>query len=171
MTTRIAAHESTLIDTLYQECAGSLLRFFTRRHGSEDAARDLVQETFLQLARSPLAAGQSLSPRAYVFGIARHLSIAHWRQQRPASAHEDELLSVAAPQADPSVEAAREVIAAMPGLQREILDLRLHQGLSYQEIAGVLAIPVGTVRSRLHHAVEALRTAIRADDSDTPPSL
>ena len=165
MTPRMATPEPTLIDELYQECAGSLLRFFTRRHGSEDAARDLVQETFLQLAREPQRADHVASPRAYVFGIARHLSIASWRRRRPDLTSEEDLLTVPAPQADPRVEAAREVIAAMPDLQREILDLRLHQDLSYQEIASVLAIPVGTVRSRLHNAIETLRASLQADES------
>ena len=53
--------------------------------------------------------------------------------------------------------AARETIAGLPPLQREILDLRFQHDLSYAEIAEVLGVPVGTVRSRLHNAMQLLR--------------
>ena len=52
-------------------------------------------------------------------------------------------------------------IAALPELQREALLLKLQHELTYEEIASVLNIPVGTVRSRLHHAVRQLRAALR----------
>jgi RNA polymerase sigma-70 factor (ECF subfamily) len=51
----------------------------------------------------------------------------------------------------------REAIVKLPDAQREVLELRLAHGLSYVEIAETLRIPVGTVRSRMHNAVAALR--------------
>jgi RNA polymerase sigma-70 factor, ECF subfamily len=47
---------------------------------------------------------------------------------------------------------------------RTIVVLRLHVGLSFEEIAAMLEIPIGTARSRLHYALRTLRTAIEADD-------
>ena len=54
----------------------------------------------------------------------------------------------------------REVLGRMPEVQREVLELRVKCGLSYAEVAGVLGIPLGTVRSRIHAAVAALRERV-----------
>lgn len=156
---------SPLLERLFTESAGDLARYFARRHGGPDAADDLVQETFLQMARSLEHGRQAASARGYLFGIARRVSQAFWSSRRkeekviPFNAVEHDA-SIAP--ADDRVEATRETIAALEPLQREILDLRFAQGLSYAEIAEALGIPLGTVRSRLHHAVAAVRT--RLDD-------
>ena len=49
------------------------------------------------------------------------------------------------------------LLAGLSGLQQEILGLRFVDGLSLNEIAEILKIPLGTVKSRLHHALSALR--------------
>jgi RNA polymerase sigma-70 factor (ECF subfamily) len=61
------------------------------------------------------------------------------------------------------VEAARETISTLEPVQREILDLRFAQSLSYAEIAEALGIPIGTVRSRLHHAVAEVRHRLQSE--------
>lgn len=149
----------SLLERLFTECVEELTRFFTRRHGVGEKSRDLVQETFLQMARSLREGKAPQCARGYLFGIARHLSHAAWKQRE-----EDKVLpfdpttaETAAPTEDDRVEAARETIAALEPVQREILDLRFAQGLSYAEIAEALGIPIGTVRSRLHHAVAEVR--------------
>jgi RNA polymerase sigma-70 factor (ECF subfamily) len=163
-----------LLERLFSESAGDLERYFSRRHSSlagEAGIQDLVQETFLQMART-LEKGRTLAcARGYLFGIARHISQAAWsRRGREESLvpMEGALVPDGEPVPDDRVAAAREVMAAMPALQREILDLRFAQDLSYAEIAAALEIPVGTVRSRLHHAVAALRG--RLESEDVPPT-
>ena len=59
--------------------------------------------------------------------------------------------------ADQRIGEMRRAIAKLPDEMRETLELRLADDLSYEEIAAVLEIPVGTVRSRLHNAVRKLR--------------
>lgn len=61
---------------------------------------------------------------------------------------------------DPRIERMREEIGRLPEEMRETLLLKLNQELSYAEIAAVLAIPIGTVRSRIHQAVSRLRLAL-----------
>jgi RNA polymerase sigma-70 factor (ECF subfamily) len=162
---RPAEQQSADLEGLFRDCGHDLGRYFVRRHGGTAAVADLVQESFLQLARR-LRAGQTLrSPRAYLFGIARHVSLAFLRKQ----GSDPEPLDPAAEQAasaepDARLEAARECMAALPTLQREILDLRFTHDLSYQDIALALGIPVGTVRSRLHHAVSLLRQRLEFED-------
>ncbi len=153
------------LEQLFAENARELARYFARRHGLGEGVEDLVQETFFQLARG-LAGGRSLRcARGYLFGIARHVSQAAWSQRERARwrevSLEGEQVEVAAPEADARVEAARETMAGLEGLQREVLELRYGQGLSYAEIAAVLGIPLGTVRSRLHHAVARVRERLQ----------
>ncbi len=155
------------LERLFREAADDLTRYFTRRHGDGgEAPQDLVQETFLEMARGLERGGKPRSLRAYLFGIARHVSLAAWKRRDRERAHRVELApaTIETPAADPRVETAREVIETLPPLQREIMDLRFTQQLSYAEIAEALGIPVGTVRSRLHHAVATVRDRLAADD-------
>jgi len=146
------------LERLFTESVADLARYFARRHDGAETVRDLVQETFLEMARGLQDGRTPRCARGYLFGIARHLSQAVWsRHARERTVPIDaSLTELPAPIADPRMEAARETIAALPPMQREILDLRFAQALSYAEIAEALGIPLGTVRSRLHHAVATL---------------
>jgi len=142
------------VEQLYLECREALTCYFLRRHRSAQTAEDLLQETFLRLMRRVDRCLAAASPRGYLFGIARHVSADAWRRAQPSV---QETIEATALQADACLETAREIIASLPALQREILDLRFQHDLSYAEIAEALGIPVGTVRSRLHNALEMVR--------------
>jgi RNA polymerase sigma-70 factor (ECF subfamily) len=106
-----------------------------------------------------------VSRRAYLFGIARHVGLDALRRRKRL----DELVEPpAAPSAreDARLETMRAAITELPASQRETLMLKLQHELSYEEIAEVLAIPVGTVRSRLHHAVLHLRLILTGLNRD-----
>lgn len=153
-----------LLERLFTESAGDLTRYFTRRHGGEDGVQDLVQETFLEMARGLRDGKSPKCARGYLFGIARHLSQAVWsRRDDKIVPFDTATTEVASPMQDDRVEAARETISALEPEQREILDLRFAQSLSYAEIAEALSIPIGTVRSRLHHAVAEVRHRLKSE--------
>lgn len=167
-----ASPQPSLLERLFNESAPELARYFERRHGPGDLVQDLVQETFLQLARREPDAPPLKCPRGYLFGIARHLSHAAWSRRAGDPVLPFDAASAAdipAPAADDRVAAARETIAALEPLQREILDLRFAQDLSYAEIAEALGIPLGTVRSRLHHAVAELRLRLHSEFNPRSP--
>lgn len=149
------------IEQLFRETKDDLSRYFQRRHSDPELTRDLVQDTFVELTKEKQKGRSPDSWRAYLFGIARNLSMSAWRRQKRDRAYtlEDNHLSVENETAgsDERIAMVQETIASMPPLQREILDLRFTQDLSYSDIAEVLGIPVGTVRSRLHNAVIATR--------------
>jgi RNA polymerase sigma-70 factor (ECF subfamily) len=154
------------VEQLYRDSRERLTSYFLRRHRSAEAAEDLLQETFLQLMRRVDRCRAARSPEAYLFGIARHVSAEAWRRARPDPVPpQPSLDSSGASPADPRLSAAREVIANLPSLQREILDLRFQHDLSYAEIAEVLEVPVGTVRSRLHNAIHLLRGRLEANET------
>jgi RNA polymerase sigma-70 factor (ECF subfamily) len=85
------------------------------------------------------------------------------RARRPVVMDAATLAAVEAPPRDDPAAAARDLIAGLPARQRDVLDLRFVTGLSYAEIAARLDIPVGTVRSRIHHAVALLRSRMPPD--------
>ena len=149
------AESQAKVEGWYREYGSVLLRYLSRRFG-RGGAEDLLQETFVQALRSPQRAQETVSPRAWLFGIARHVGITAFRRRKVMV---DLPQTVAAPiaEADEKLEEMRRAIAKLPGEMRETLELRLADDLSYEEIAAVLEIPVGTVRSRLHNAVKKLR--------------
>lgn len=162
------------LESLYQT-AGPALQSYLRRHvGRRGDADDLLQECFVIAARQSDSLSAADSPRAWLFGIARNLVREHHRRQARTSTATlvAEPATTSPRAADDRVEAMRAAIKRLPEAQREVLELRLSQDLSYTEIAAALAIPVGTVRSRLHHAVAALRDRLavttRACQEDRP---
>jgi RNA polymerase sigma-70 factor, ECF subfamily len=163
---------SPILERLFTESAADLARYFSRRHGVGEMVHDLVQETFLQMARGLREGRQFKCARGYLFGIARKLSQAAWTQRGKGIvvSLEPAANEVAAPVPDERITAARETISALSSIQREILDLRFSQGLSYAEIAEALEIPVGTVRSRLHHAVAEVRARLESDGHFSSPN-
>ncbi|MFM7182808.1 MAG: RNA polymerase sigma factor [Verrucomicrobiales bacterium] len=170
MNTAESATAAPDLDRLFRESAVDLERYFLRRHGSSEEARDLVQEVFLQLAKSQ--ARPQGSVRGYLFGIARNLSAGWWRKHfhlprlESIEDHPDATADANSP-ADARLEQAREILAKLPPRDREILEFRLGLGLSYAETADALGIPIGTVRSRLHHAIAELRERLAKENHPT----
>lgn len=129
-----------------------------------EAADDLVQETVLRAiaARRQFTPGTNL--RAWLFVILRNARNAELRRLRRFSSLDDEA-GQAIPVSGGQEErhAMSDVASAflrLPATQREALWLVVVEGLDYSAAAAVLAIPVGTVRSRLSRAREALRQAV-----------
>jgi len=139
----------------YREYGAVLLRYLGRRFGS-DGADDFLQETFVQALRRPQSAAETVSARAWLFGIARHVGISAFRR-RKVMAELPEAVEARVSKVDASFAEMRQAIAKLPEEMRETLELRLADDLSYEEIAAVLEVPLGTVRSRLHNAVKKLR--------------
>ncbi len=166
MTDRVGGSQAAISD-LYERYRGALGAFFRRRHRDRFTAEDLVQETFARLLRCSHRLAGARSPCAYLFGVARHVSLDAWRRTsvREAVRHSaDPWLGAAAADA-PVRSALLDAIAALPALDREILELRFQRDLSYAEIAQVLDRPIGTVRSRLHHALRRLREVWQGNDT------
>ncbi|MBI4624121.1 MAG: RNA polymerase sigma factor [Verrucomicrobia bacterium] len=156
------------LEHLYRDMAPALLAYFRRQPTLAGAAEDLLQDTFVRAIRGFDRLQASVSPRAYLFGIARHVSLDALRTRRPM---EELMAEPAAPPAAPEdarLEPMRAAIAKLPEPQRETLLLKLNHELSYEEIAELLGIPVGTVRSRLHHALNHLRATLNPPLSPPP---
>ena len=137
------------------------MAYFRRHRAIASHAEDLLQDTFVRAVRGWARLRDSASPRAYLFGIARNVCRDALRYRRPEVEMKEEP-AAAAEEEDVRLERLRAAIGRLPALHHETLLLKLQQELSYEEIAEVLDVPVGTVRSRLHHAVARLREALEA---------
>lgn len=154
---RLHSGEESAFGALYQRHQGRIYRYALRMSGSPEAAEDAVQEVFLALIRGARgfdAAHGSLA--GYLYGMARNLL---FRACGPAPAEELEETS-AIVEEDPleglelarRVELVRQALAGLPAHYREAVVLCDLEELSYAEVAEVLGVAVGTVRSRLNRA-------------------
>ncbi|MCG8509792.1 MAG: sigma-70 family RNA polymerase sigma factor [Rhodospirillales bacterium] len=143
-------------------------RYLLRRH-ARDEADDLLQETFMQAICHTHRLMAADSPRAWLIGVARHLSLSAIRRRasgRQAVALDEQVLAARTNEAegtgkeDDRLVAMRTAIDELPDPQREVLLLRLQDELSYEQIAAVVGAPIGTVRSRIHYAVKRLRSVL-----------
>jgi RNA polymerase sigma-70 factor (ECF subfamily) len=154
-------------DDLYRRYFDRLHGYCQRRVGDRHVAEELAQEAFVRALRAmPSFAGER---RFYpwVTVIAQRLCIDHHRRRaRVEPAAEIDLGSVE-PDHDALFAAVdrSHLAAAMERLaprHREVLELREHAGLSYQDIAAHLDVPVSTVEALLHRARKALRREFRS---------
>lgn len=149
------------LEKLYEANAPGLIRFFLAGTADRATAEDLLQDTFQEIVRHAERVIASDSPRAYMYGIARNLRRGMWKRQLPTDMIEDQSeIADHSSEEDPRLEIVRHEIKNLTDYQREILELRVHHGLQYSEIAAALNIPIGTVRSRIHKAISQLRKSV-----------
>ena len=146
-----------LIEAVYQEHGHAVYAYLRRSVGDAYVAEDLLQETLLQALRGADRLAKAASPRAWLIAIARNLARNTFRRERAGESLPAGTQADPGKDEDPRVEEMRQAITKLSASLRETLNLRLQEELSYEEIATVLGIPTGTVRSRLHHAVRQLR--------------
>lgn len=153
---RLCRQDEDAFNAFYGENAPRLCAFLRQVTGNAQAAEDVTQETFARIWNRPNGFDPERgSLRTYLFGMGRKRAAEWWRSQA----------AVEPLTADP-VRASQAEISSLVGDafqrlgagQRTLLWLREVEGQSYAELAAILEIPVGTVRSRLFSAREALRT-------------
>jgi len=136
--------------------------FFRRRLEGSERAEDLAQETFLAVIRAQARWEPRATVRTYLYGIALKLLAAERRR-----VGNDPLLgAVPEPGRGDATEQVlwlRQAMARLDPQEREILMLREYEQLSYWEIAGLLRLPVNTVRSRLFRARMALKERLEPE--------
>jgi RNA polymerase sigma-70 factor (ECF subfamily) len=161
---QLQAGSERALETLVERWRAPLFGFLVRRSPPADAD-DLFQETWLRVVR----ARRRFDPRrrfsTWLFQIANNLCRDRFRRggtaaRARAALAEARASGAVAPAADPSlrIDLARR-LATLPERLREVLVLRYYRDLGESEIAELLGIPAGTVKSRLHAALRALREA------------
>jgi RNA polymerase sigma-70 factor, ECF subfamily len=151
------------LERLYQSHGAALLAYLRRSFAWCGEPEDMLHDTFVQALRQRDRLEQAVSRQAWLFGIARHVGLTAARRHRPTLEIHAEQPAEAQ---NPELLAMRQAMADLPAELRQTLELRLHDRLSYEEIAEVLEIPIGTVRSRLHVAMIRLRRSMDVENND-----
>ena len=166
---RIASGDQQALADLFMLYRLPLLHYllqFTTDHG---LAEELLQDIFLAVWKGAHTyEGKSLV-KAWLFGIARRRACKtlHRQERSLVALSELEMLPANEPEPEASVIAhmahdeLMQAIARLSLVHREVLLLVFVHGFSYQEVAEVLDVPLGTVKSRLNHARRGLRTLLR----------
>jgi RNA polymerase sigma-70 factor (ECF subfamily) len=151
-----------------------LLRVMRSQLRRPEDARDLVQQTFLQLHRSrhDFREGARLSP--WLFTIAMNLKREYFRRstRRPEAPLGDEGATVpVAPRGQEQAEAREELLFAMSKLpedQHEVIALHWLAGVPLPEVAVIVGASVSAVKVRAHRGYAAMRRALGQDDPGNP---
>ncbi len=179
---RVRAGDDRAFTELCHRFFRPLAHFFHRLGADAALAEDCAQEVFLKLYR----ARATYEPRAkfttFLFSVARHhwIDVVRHRAAGPATVSMDrddggdegegsirERTSARSPAPDAEAaerertEAIRAAVETLPAEQREVFALAQEGAMRYQDIAEVLCIPVGTVKSRMHAAFHHLRERLR----------
>jgi len=157
-----------LIRALHHRHAAALERYVVRLVGDPQRAADVVQETLVRAWQHDLRDDDRGSARAWLYTVARHLVVDDARSSR--SRHES--ATAEPPQTLDTVEADRvdalfdallvtDALATLSAEHRAVVVRAYYLRLSVAEIAEALDIPPGTVKSRLHYGLRALRLALQ----------
>jgi len=159
------------LDELYAQLAPRLMGFFRRGGMNEEAAGDLVQQTFMRLhmARGRYRRGAPVKP--WIFMIATNLRTDEHRRRGRASEISLDVDSEArlkAPEPDPGLpadlaEALQRALNALPKSQRDVVILHKYQGMPLQEVANVLGCTLSAAKVRAFRAYQAMRREMKGE--------
>jgi RNA polymerase sigma-70 factor, ECF subfamily len=172
--TRLRRGDVEAVAALMERYQHRLYRYLLRVVREPGTAEDLFQQTWLRVMERIRSYDPQRNFESWLFALARNLAIDYLRRYRPESL--DEPL----PSGDSRVELiagpglgaldqllAREragwladAVVELPLVFREVLTLRFEEEMKLEEIAAVLSLPLGTVKTRLHRAMKHLRGAL-----------
>lgn len=166
-------HKHTIFQYIYSKVSDSEL------------AADLSQDVFVKLYKNAHLYTPTGKFRSWLFRIAQNICIDAFRKRKPATLMSLDISAnrelgnsykfqetLHEPVADPEAEfetkettsIIKQAISSLPEKQRTAFVLCQFQGLSYAEIAAIQGCPVGTVKSRIHTAITALRDILKMND-------
>lgn len=173
--THIAAGEEAALDELYKRYRSQIYRFLVHRTGSEQAAEELIQEVFLAAWQGARKFRGTAAVKTWLLRVAYYRA-ATW--VKSVSRATDAPLAETLPfegllpedkvAMDGQAEAVRAAIAELSDHHRTAVELIFYHGLTYQEAARVVDCPMGTMKSRVSHAIKLLGGRLIRDGLDKP---
>lgn len=163
----------TEFDELWAQTAGKVRAYMFCACGSWTDADDMVQDCYLRALRGWGQFDGRASRQAWLFGIARRTRADWYRRKSRKSAavsvgNLDDIESGSGQgQSANRIELVWGAIKELGAEQSDVVRLRFAADLSYAEIAEVLGIPVGTVRSRLHRGLKTIRQKLKEQENET----
>jgi RNA polymerase sigma-70 factor (ECF subfamily) len=153
-----------------------LYRYLSRLVQNPATAEDLFQQTWLRVMQKIGKYNTGSRFDTWLFSVAHNLAIDHLRRQRVSSLDvsdetgtmlSERLVSGSPDPLEQLLDSERGALlgAAMnklPDIHREVISLRFEEGMKLEQIAEVGGVPLSTVKSRLHRALESLRARLEA---------
>jgi len=152
--------DEAAFETLYYRHRDWVLNLALRWTGNREAALDVLQEVFFSLAKRCPGFRLTARLQTFLYPVIRNLSVTALRKNERYQLDDTHLQQLEAPPANSAVAEQQNLQAVLDTLSpahRDVLLLRFVDDLSLEEIADVLGIPLGTVKSRLHNALTTLR--------------
>ncbi len=180
LATQIARGNSSALEALYDRYGSTVLGLTLKIVGDRAVAEDVLQETFWRVWKS----AETYQPQrgsftGWLFRIARNLAIDVYRRRNvrpqliPAG---DDAASVLDQTPDPDMDVAeqaqailqnkqvRNAMSALPGVQRQVIELAYFYGMTRQEIAEATGEALGTIHTRARLALQKLREELEKQE-------
>jgi RNA polymerase sigma-70 factor, ECF subfamily len=172
--TDYVAGETAAFRTLFARHAGGLLRLMLRELGTPEEARDLVQQTFLQLHRARHDYDSSQRFKPWLVTIALNLKREYFRRlRRRPETPVAVLVEPAAPGSDHDALVAHSsldwALGKLPEEHRRVIELHWFHGLSFAEVAECVGISRASAKLRAHRGYVRLRELLAADGLSRNP--
>lgn len=156
---------SPAFESLYLRHRDYALRIAMRFAGERELALDAVQDSFIYFYKKFPGFTLTAKLTTFLYPVVKHNALAVGKKAKRAQGDHDESALGAIAETDRAADPAKAdapgdlaaVLAALPDSQREVLVLRFVDGLALEDIARSLEIPLGTVKTRIHHAIRKLR--------------
>jgi RNA polymerase sigma-70 factor (ECF subfamily) len=165
---RLRRGEPDAFDALLNRYQNGLFRYLLRFTGNTALAEDLFQQTWLKALTGIHRYDERKPFEPWLFSIARHLAIDHFRKASPESLDEPESADVKSD--EPShlerlLDRERRSrlerkLHELPPIYREAITLRFEEEMTFEEMSLVLRAPISTVKSRVQRALSALRKGL-----------
>jgi RNA polymerase sigma-70 factor (ECF subfamily) len=163
--------EADALAELFRRWERRLFYFVRRLAPAEADAWDVLQKTWVQVLRGVRRLRDPAAVRPWLYRLARNTAVSHFRLEKayrtrnePCPA--DDARPDAALLRVENVELVHHALGRLPVPFREVLTLHFLEDMPLEEIAAVIGVPPGTVKSRLHYAKRALRDLLRAEGKD-----
>jgi RNA polymerase sigma-70 factor, ECF subfamily len=161
-----------MLGVLFERYHVPLFNFYLKMTGDRPVSEDLVQDVFFRILKYRHSYRTDTAFRAWMYQIARNARVDYLRKRRPEASWEPEMSPTVAPvdTAQQSQEALllRSALMQISEDKREVLVLSRFQDLKYEEIAQLLGCEVGTVKTRVHRALQELRQIFHQLESGKP---
>jgi len=157
------------LSRLYDEHAQALYAFLLNLTRDEADTRDVLQDVFVKLARNPELLTGVRAERAFLIRLAHNAAIDLIRRRGTRDRTRDQFaagnISPFAPASDPDQQIFRAALsgalAELPVEQRAVVHLKLWEGLTFEQIADALDVPLNTAASRYRYGLDKLRERLR----------
>lgn len=166
---RVAGGDSDAFRALVLRHQTPLLNFFARQ-GVSTSAEDLAQETFVRLWKYRAKYKPTAKFTTFLYTVAAHVARDDWRKRTRFDLFRSRYRLETPASSDGGLPRLRKdldiqtALASLSPAHRETLVLAVCQGLPYEDVASILRIPVGTVKSRVFNALSTLEKQFRNEN-------